>query len=142
MEQLTKPEKIMLKQLKQVQKDYRNYVYLDYYSSFLVCSDEISSEKVNKLLQDDKTRFKLKIQPYFVNDVINELINKNLVKSIGIFGIGCYQVTYQGWFQREIIKMEQRELLLKNVLLPLIVSILGTITTLLLTSIVRIVLLP
>lgn len=129
MQILTPPEKKLIFVMKHQQKSLNRYVAFDNSFQLITSIDDISLSKAIENFSNGKS-YHLKISEPFIMPSLKSLIANGLVKAIGS---GVYQVTLNGWYCGYVRRREVFDLILKNVIIPIAVSVITTLITLAIT---------
>ena len=125
---MTTPEIRLLKFLKKIQVDLGSYIAIDQCFKYVTRTETINSERAQYNFNNG-IYFKLPYNSSLSQHVFDELVKKDYVKCCTSIGT-VFQVTYAGWYSRSIHRAEIRDLILKNIVLPIFVSVITTLITL------------
>lgn len=119
-------DKKLLSAMIRSQSDLQSYVLIEARSQTVYHAAGWESHYVNAALESGEKEA-LSLKPYEINLALENLIQLGFVERAS--GGPAYRVTYRGWYERSVRRHEAFSTLLRNLLLPFLVSVISAAAT-------------
>lgn len=125
---LTKPEKILLRKMKASQCSLAFYVVVDCENKKIIQSGGYYTDEIDSALKAQSHVVNIHLQPIVIEHALKRLTGYCYISHPSSGPV--YQVTYDGWYNSYIQRVEAFFSLLNNLFFPFLVSLGTTLLTL------------